>query len=295
MELSESRGRSPFRLSSSWRPLVLAAALSVGLVTPGLATDTVHDPIHTILNVLQQTIGQVKEASYHSADIAKYTEMISKQAQQIQQLTQIINQNVEALKRFGDPQYYTNMLGLDQLIDEINTSKSGIGQTIGEVSATANGFSALKNTAAGLYDDLSKLPDRFGNKVQMDLDGFKRFGLMQDLYHSYNTDLQSANSSINRLQQDKQTTLRQLNAAGSLVETEKWKGKLEAIQGSLDSWAARINAAGSKVLVQEAANRDDEARQAWAAKQAAAQSLATDTATLLVGGYQSLDAHPRSP
>ncbi len=285
--------RSRFRLSSEGRRLAIILSLVCTGVGEARAT-TVHDPIHTVLNILQQTIGQVKEAGYHAQDVAKYTEMINKQVQQIQQLTQMVNQSTEALERFGNPDYYTNMLGLDALLADVNKIKSGVGQTIGEVQATANGGMALKNTAGGLYDDLSDLPDRFGQKVQLDADRFKRFGVVQDLYDSYNTEMQSANESLAQLQQEKQQTLQQLNAAGSLVETEKWKAKLVAVQGSLDNWTSRLHASAMKVLVQQAANQNDEARQALAAKQQAAQGLATDTSTLLLGGHQFFQQSPET-
>ncbi len=283
--------KSRFQLSNKGGLSAAIFLMALAGLDQGKAT-TVHDPIHTVLNILQQTIGQVKEAGYHAQDVAKYSEMINKQAQQIQQLTQVINQSTEALKRFGSPDYYTNMLGLDALLADVNKIKSGVGQTIGEIRITANGVMALKNTAGGLYDDLSNLPDRFGQKVQFDANSFKRFGAVQDLYESYNTEMLSANESLARLQQEKHQSLQQLNAAGSLVETEKWQAKLEAVQGSLDNWSSRLHATAMKVLVQQAANQNDEARQALAAKQQAAQGFASDTATLLNGGHQFFQSAP---
>jgi uncharacterized phage infection (PIP) family protein YhgE len=293
-ELSESPVKS---LSRSWSNTVkILGAIFIAWLTLGQSSQayTFHDPIHTVLNILQQTIGQIKEAGYQVENAAKYTDMINKQAQQIQQLTRMINQNAEALRRFGNPDYYTNMLSLDTLLTDVNKAKTGLGQTIGEVRSTASGMMALKNTAEGLYDDLSNLPDRFGEKVKMDVNSFKRFAVVQDLHSSYNAEMESANQSIARLQQEKQTALQQLNSAGSLVETEKWKGKLEAVQGSLDNWAARIHCAALKVLAQDAANRNDEARQAQASKEQSAQGLAKETATLLVGGRQSLELTDQS-
>ena len=71
----------------------------------------VHDPIHTVLNVAQQVYGQVKQEAQHAEDITKYTTMIQKQLEQINQLTNIVNQDVEQLRRFGNPDTYVNMLG----------------------------------------------------------------------------------------------------------------------------------------------------------------------------------------
>jgi hypothetical protein len=221
---------------------------------------TFHDPIHTVLNILQQVIGQVKQQLQHAEDLAKYTEMIQKQTQQIQQLTTMINQNVEQLRRIGDPNTYINMLGLDTLFNEMSRIKNGVGTTIAEFQQTADGVVALKYTANGLYQDISKMPDRFGKTVQYEARSFKRFGSVQDMYRSFNTELEQANQSLAALYQEKQNTLQQLNSAGSLIEVEKHKAKLQAVQTSIDNVAARMNMAAQKVLVQHAANQNDQAR-----------------------------------
>ena len=94
------------------------------------AGTVVHDPIHTVLNVAQQVYGQVRQEVQHAENITKYTTMIQKQLQQINQLTSIINQNIEQLRRFGNPKTYVNMLGLDELFDEVNKTRAGVGRTL---------------------------------------------------------------------------------------------------------------------------------------------------------------------
>jgi cell shape-determining protein MreC len=220
----------------------------------------VHDPIHTVLNVLQQVIGQVKQELQHAEDVAKYAEMIQKEMQQIQQLTTMINQNTEQLRRIGDPNTYVNMLGLDTLFNEMSRINNGAGTTIAEFQRTADGILALKYTASGLYKDLSTIPDRFGKTVQYDANSFKKFGTVQDMYRSFNAELEQANQSLGALYQEKRDTLQQLNSAGSLIEVEKHKAKLQAVQTSIDNVTARMNMAAQKVLVQHATNQNDQAR-----------------------------------
>jgi hypothetical protein len=271
------------------RKIVFIVTLALCLFrSAGRATEVVHDPVHTTLNVLQQTIGQIKDASYHSQDMLKYTEMINRQIQQINHLTTMINQNVAELNRLGNPETYTNMLGLNELFKEVNRIKSGVGQTIDNFQATANGIAALKETGEGLYQDLSLLPDRFGQSVQYDAESFKKFGVVQDMYAAYSNEINLANGSMARLQSEKEDTLRQLNTAGSLVETQKWKGKLEAIQGAIDNVSSRVTAAGQKILVQEAVNRSDEARRAEAYRQMKSQEMATETQYLRDVGFRLL-------
>jgi DNA-binding ferritin-like protein len=241
----------------------LQALLIVSILTaicPISKAYTVHDPIHTVLNILQQVVGQVKQELQHAEDVAKYAEMIQKQVQQIQQLTAMINQNVEQLRRIGDPNTYVNMLGLDALFNEMSRLKQGVGSTMAEFQRTVDGITALKETTNGLYRDISKMPDRFGKPVQYDVSSFKRFGVVQDMYKSFNSEVEQTNRSLTILQQEKQSTLQQLNSAGSLIEVQKLTGKLHSVESTIQDTVNRTNMAAQKILVQHAANQNDQAR-----------------------------------
>ena len=224
------------------------------------ASTVVHDPIHTVLNVAQQVYGQVKQEAQHAEDITKYATMIQKQLQQINQLTNIINQNVEQLRRFGNPDTYVNMLGLDDLFEEVSKMRAGVGRTVADFSEAANGNAALKYTGRGLYQDLSELPDKFGRKVQYETGSLKKFGVVQDMYEDYNNQLSAVNQSFARLEDEIHNTAHQIDTAGSLVETEKLKAKLHAVQGTLDANMQRATLAALKILVQAESNRNDQAR-----------------------------------
>jgi hypothetical protein len=247
---------------------------------PGRANTVVHDPIHTVLNVAQQLYGQVKQEAQHAEDITKYTTMIQKQLEQINRLTNIVNQNVEQLRRFGNPDTYVNMLGLDGLLEEVNKVKTGVGKTVADFTETANGIAALKYTGRGLYQDLSELPDKFGQKVQYEAESFKKFGMVQNMNDDYNTQLSGVNQSFNRLEDEVHRTANQINSAGSLVETEKLKAKLQAVQGTLDTNMHRASLAALKVLVQSEMNRNDQARAQEASRQRRIQEMLTENQQL---------------
>jgi prophage DNA circulation protein len=244
-------------------------------VTAG-ATVVMHDPIHTVLNIAQQVYGQVKQEMQHAEDISKYTTMIQKQLEQINQLTNLINQDVEQLRRFGNPDTYVNMLGLNQLFEEVDSIRSGVGKTVSDFSSAANGISALKYTGEGLYQDVSNLADKFGQKVNYDSASFKKFGVIQDMNDDYNRQLAAVNQAFSQLEHDVRNTAVQLNSAGSLVETEKLKAKLQALQGNLDSNMNRASVAALKVLVQSEVNRNDQARLQEAARQRRIQEMLTE-------------------
>jgi hypothetical protein len=254
----------------------------------GRASTVVHDPIHTVLNVAQQVYGQVKQEAQHAEDITKYTTMIQKQLEQINQLTTIINHDVEQLRRFGNPDTYVNMLGLDELFEEVNKVKTGVGKTVADFRETANGIAALKYTGQGLYQDLSELPDKFGQKVRYQTGSFKKFGMVQNMNDDYNTQLSAVNQSFNRLEDEVHNTAQQINSAGSLVETEKLKAKLQAVQGTLNANMHRASLAALKVLVQSEVNRNDQARSQEASRQRRIQEMSTENQELRDLGGQML-------
>jgi hypothetical protein len=235
-----------------------------------------HDPIHTALNIGQQVIGQGRQEVQHVENITKYTTMIQKQLQQIDQFTTIINQNVDQLKRFGNPDTYINMLGLDKLLNEVHKVQDDVSKTVSEFRKTADGIAALKNTGEGLYQDLSELPDKFGQRIQYEIDRFKKFGAVQDMDKDYNHQLTELNRSVTTLENETKSTVQQVNSAGSLVETEKFKAKLQAIQGTIDHHIQKAILAALKIVVQGEANRNDQARQQEVMWQRQAQETAAD-------------------
>jgi len=265
--------------------LISVVMATLGLCTESRAYNTVHDPIHTVLNVAQQVYGQVRQELQHTEDVSKYTAMIQKQVEQINQLTNIINQDIEQLRRFGNPNTYVNMLGLDDLLNEVNKMKTGVGRTVEEFRQTADGIAALKNTSKGLYDDLSEMPDKFGQEVRYASENFKKFGVVQDMYEDFSNQLNSANESVGRLENEVTNTANQINGAASLVETEKLKAKLQAVQGVVDTRMQRATLAALKILVQGESNRNDQARAQEAVRQRKAQEMQTENQELyLLGG-----------
>jgi hypothetical protein len=258
--------------------------MTLGVCVPSRASTTVHDPIHTVLNVAQQVYGQVKQELQHGEDVSKYTTMIQKQVEQINQLTNIINQDAEQLRRFGSPNTYINMLGLNDFLREVDRAKAGAGRTVEEFRQTADGIGALKNTGKGLYDDFSEMRDKFGREIQYSTDAFKKFGVVQDMYDDFDNELSGVNESVGKLESELADTARQLNGAGSLVETEKLNAKLQAVEGTLNTSMQRATLAALKILVQGESNRNDQARAQEIVRQRKAQEMQSENQQLYTLG-----------
>lgn len=221
---------------------------------------SVYDAINTVENVVQQVVDRVVQAAQHAEDMAKYVQMIENQTQQIAQMTTMISQNVQTLERLGNPQTYINMLSLNTILGDIQRTMNGVGTTVAGFQQTANGFMALKYTANGLYQDLSQLKDQFGNPIQFQSNNFTRFAMVQNMYQSFNTEMTQANQALASLLQQKQQILQQLNSASSLIETEKLKSQLQAVEANINNATARLNMYSEKIMIQHAANQNDAAR-----------------------------------
>jgi septal ring factor EnvC (AmiA/AmiB activator) len=221
---------------------------------------SVYDAINTVENVIQQVVDRVVQAAQHAEDMARYVQMIENQTQQIAQMTTMISQNVQTLERLGNPQTYINMLSLNTILADIQRTMNGVGTTVAGFQQTANGFMALKYTANGLYQDLSQLKDQFGNPIQFQSNNFTRFAMIQNMYQSFNTEMTQANQALASLLQQKQQILQQLNSASSLIETEKLKSQLQAVEANINNATARLNMYSQKIMVQHAANQNDAAR-----------------------------------
>ena len=101
-------------------------------------------------------------------------------------------------------------------------------------------------------------------------------GVVQDLYEDYNNQLSAVNQSAARLENEVHNTAQRIDSAGSLVETEKLKAKLQAVQGTLDTNLQRATLAALKMLVQSESNRNDQARAQEASRQRRTQEMSLE-------------------
>lgn len=249
---------------------------------------SVYDAINTAENVIQQVVDRVVQAAQHAEDIAKYAQMLENQTQQIAQLTTMISQNVQALERLGNPQTYINMLSLNTILADIQRTMNGVGTTVAGFQQTANGFMALKYTANGLYQDLSQLKDQFGNPIQFQSNNFAKFAMVQNMYQSFNTEMTQANQALASLLQQKQQILQQLNSATSLIETEKLKSQLQAVEANVNNATARLNMYSQKITVQHMANQNDIARVQEAQREQWQQQALADDQTIQTAAKKML-------
>jgi hypothetical protein len=224
-----------------------------------------------------------------------YAQYLSQTANQItqttNQLTQIQNQ-VIALERFGNPQYYVNLLGLSSFMATASVLTSGVGQTISSYRQAANGVLALGYTANGLYSNLVGSVDRYGNPIRYNTDAFRKFAAVNDMVESYNTQQRTFNAQMASLQQQLTTAMQNLNAASTQMETEKYAAQVNGIHAQINALTQTTNLTGQRAAVQQLSNQNDAARVQEASHQQEIQERQEDLQNEakgfanLVGGQQ---------
>src|SRR6516225_6799894 len=207
---------------------------------------------------------------------AQYVETVANQVTQIGQGVAQIQNQIIALQRFGNPQYYVNMLGLSSFMNTASVLTSGIGNTLSTYRQAANGLQALGYTGNGLYSNLTGSLDRYGNPVQYQPDAFRKFAAVNDMVESYNTQQRTYNAQMASLQQQLTTAMQNLNSAQDLVSTEKYSAQINAIHAQMNALGQTTHLTGQRAAVQQLSNANDAARVQEASRQQEMQERATD-------------------
>jgi hypothetical protein len=215
-----------------------------------------------------------------------YAQYLSQSANQVTQITNQVTQienQVIALERFGNPQYYVNMLGLSSFMATASVLTSGVGQTISGYRQAANGALALGYTANGLYSNLTGSLDRYGNPVRYQTDAFRKFAAVNDMVEGYNTQQRTFNAQMASLQQQLTTAMQNLNRASTQMETEKYAAQVNAIHAQINALTQTTNLTGQRAAVQQLSNQNDAARVQEADRQTLIQEHEEDVKQLATG------------
>jgi hypothetical protein len=260
----------PLKSARRSRAVFHVAALTAGLfiaVTP---------PQSQGLVLVEDVPHMAQDAASEIVNLGKYITMIARAEAQIANQIEQINHQVETLKRFGDPNYYINMLGLNKLITELQNIQARANLTVYEFNRIIQAGEALRYTGQGLYQDITQLPDRFGKVVKYDADSFKKFAMVQRMYDDYDRQQQNYRTSIQTLTTELNNTITKLNGASTQMETEKYTAKIHAISAAMTSASDQLKQAGQRLEMQDISNRNDAARTAEADRQREIQSNAAE-------------------
>jgi hypothetical protein len=229
------------------------------------------------------------------SEIKNYVQYLTQTANQVTQITNQVTQienQIIALERFGNPQYYVNMLGLSSFLSTASVLTSGIGQTISAYRQASNGVLALGYTANGLYSNLTGSLDRYGNPVRYQTDAFRKFAAINDMIEGYNTQQRTFNTQMASLQQQLTTAMQNLNSASTQMETEKYAAQVNAIHAQMNALSQTTNLTGQRAAVQQLSNLNDAARVQEANRQQEIQERQEDIQNEAAGFAKMIGGSP---
>lgn len=225
-------------------------------------TNNIISEIKNYAQIVQQTWNQVTQ--------------INNQITQINnQVTQIQNQ-VTQLARIGNPQTYINVLHLADFMATASALAAGIGNTLTQIRAAANGVAALGYTGNGIYSNLSNTLDRFGNPVQYTTDNFRKFDAVNQSYTNFDASLRTYNQQAGSLQSQITAAMNNANGAGDLITSIKHLAHLVGIGAQINALGNTAILSGQRLTAQHQMNQNDAARGQEAQRQQQAQERQTD-------------------
>jgi hypothetical protein len=225
---------------------IIAVALPLALSTQ--AQYIVYDPTMNIQQIIDE-----------AESIAKYVQMIDNQVQQIQTLTDQLNQfeHYEAL--FGDPSKVVLSMVAPLETDLRNLEPV---QSLENLVSSADGTAALTFNDAGIYATVgASFQTPRGQTVQRPADQYKPFAAVINSASNYVAVADSAAQRRATIKNAIAQTTQQLQSATTDAEVQKLQGVLTSLNSDLASTDDEVNQAASAALVQDIQNRNDQQKQ----------------------------------
>jgi len=223
-------------------------------------------PLINAQEVVTNPISDALSEEMHVEDLAKYVQMVENQVQQIDTLTQQLQQTEAYVKAAGDPSQIVNVTGANQLIGSLQ--QQGIGQTMGQLQQLTTGEQALDYTGNGLYQSLGTsftTPD--GAQIPRAEDIYRKYGAIQTSSSNFQAVTQDVLSRREALRQQIAATTQELQSATTEAETQKLNGVLAGYTAELGSVDHEIDNAAEQVSTQDIENRADKERQEQARRE----------------------------
>ncbi|HEY5769743.1 MAG TPA: hypothetical protein VIS71_07855 [Terrimicrobium sp.] len=215
-----------------------------------------------VTNPISDALGEIQ----HFEDIAKAVEMINNQVEQINTLTQQLQQIQAYVKAFGDPEQLLNIVGADALIDSLNTS--GVGQTLGELQSLASGVEALRDNANGLYQSVGEtFTTPGGYELPRAEELYRKFAASQRATQNFESVYDDVSQRRGVLKARIADTTQQLQASTTDAETQKLAGVITGYNAELAAIDKEVDQALAQSLVLDIQNREDREKQEEARKE----------------------------
>jgi hypothetical protein len=225
---------------------IIAVALPLAMSTQ--AQYIVFDPTMNVQQIIDE-----------AESIAKYVQMIDNQVQQIQTLTDQLNQFEHYEDLFGDPSKVTLSM-VAPLDADLQSLEPGV--NLENLVAGADGNAALTYNDSGLYTTVGvSFQTPRGQTIQRPADQYKPFAAIINSASNYVAVADNATKRRATIKNQIAQTTQQLQSATTDAEVQKLQGVLIGLDGDLASTDDELNQAATSALVQDIQNRNDQQKQ----------------------------------
>jgi len=234
--------------------LIALALVAVGIAGSARAQYIVYDPTMNMQQIMAQ-----------AQNIAKYIEMIQNQVQQIQTLTDQLNEFKHYEDLFGDPKAVV-LTTVQPLVTDLR--KTELGQTLTTLEGAVDAGQSMLYDANGLFHSIGTTFNTPNGATVTRLEApYLPVAAVQkttDNFLSVSTD---ATARRIALKEEIARTTEALKNAPTDAEVQKLTGVLIGLSSALNNTDYEINQATASALVQDVANRNDAQRQVEAKKE----------------------------
>ena len=236
------------------KKLIALILVTLGVAGSARAQWIVYDPTMNMQQIMAQ-----------AQNIAKYIEMIQNQVQQIQTLTDQLNEFKHYEDLFGDPKAVL-LTTVKPLTDDLR--KTELGQTLTTLEGAVDAGQAMLYDANGLFHSIGTTFNTPNGATVTRLEApYRPVAAVQkttDNFLSVSTD---ATTRRIALKEEIARTTEALKVATTDAEVQKLTGVLIGLSSALNNTDYEINQATASALVQDVANRNDAQRQVEAKKE----------------------------
>ena len=234
------------------KKLLTVILLAVPLASTVRAQWIVYDPtVH-----MQQILDEAQ-------DIAKYVQMIENQVQQIQTLTDQLDEFKRYEAVFGDPSKIALSMVPNLAADLRQTEPN---KNLDDLLKVADGAYALGYNESGIFHTVgATFTTPGGQTVTRPADNYKSYAAVSRTADNYVAAARDAAARRAAIKSQIAQTIEQLKAATTDAEVQKLQAILTSQNADLASTDAEVNQAMASALVQDIQNRNDEKKQVQAA------------------------------
>lgn len=208
--------------------------------------------------IVEDPISIAQDAMNQVINLGQYVEMVGNQVNQINTMTQQLEQVTAYTQAFGDPSQITNITGAGDLVSGLR--RQTLGKGIAELQQAASGIDSLQNNGGGLYQSIGTIRVD-GRDVPRNSDLYRKYGAIENTTANYSQTYTEATQRSQEMRNSLAGTTNALQSASTDAEAQKLQGVIIGQAAQLEALNSQVAGAANSVLVQDVQNRNDAEKQ----------------------------------